>query len=849
MPLDSHFIFELHFKNPIHCIIDTAPLVLGFAFGLAGDRAEKLRAINDKLGEDLTQTTQKTHSVKEELAQKLEELQTVQQTLEHQKDQIKEQKNTISKIFAYNEAITATIDNSNIVSISDLKGQIIKVNAIFCQISGYSTEELIGQDHRIVNSGYHPKSFWIDMWKTIGKGKVWRAEVCNRSKNGEFYWVDTVINPIYDEKGKIYQYLSIRNLITERKNAELIIQQQNEELRATEEELSQNLEELQVLQQTLQQQKDEIERHNIYNKAILDNAAVMIITTTTEGIITSFNHTDETMLGYTAQELVNQHSPAIFHDIPQIVSRAKKLSQEFGQKVEVGFDVFVYKTLKGLPNKDEWTYISKDGRHFLVSLSITAIWQNEKVIGYIGIAEDISEKKAAEKLIRQQNEELLASQEELSQNLEELRTIQELLSQSNQNLEAQFLAINSTFGYMELDKNKQIIEINALLATWLGYTRTELIGKSHIDLVPKQKQNAVYHTFWEKLFEGQQPEPSINERKTKDGKSIWLYGSYCPVKDHEGNVVKIIKLVTDYTATKQNQDRMQSQSRALQLNQEELKESLAKLTVLRQESETAKDNAQKLLKNITDSINYAKRIQDAIIPSEKELQKMIPNSFVFFRPKDIVSGDFYWLANKGKKQIVVVGDCTGHGVSGAFMTMIANNIIDHIVHNHEIHDADQILNIIPIMLEKVLFSTKNKINDSLDISIVTITTSQNQKSICYAGAMNPIYYVQNQEFFEIKADKMPIGRYHKTGEDFEYKDHEILISSPTMLYMFSDGYQDQFGGQDNRKFMTKNFRKLLHQVSERPLPEQKQILEQTFYEWKGDYPQTDDVLVLGIKIW
>jgi len=275
---------------------------------------------------------------------------------------------------------------------------------------------------------------------------------------------------------------------------------------------------------------------------------------------------------------------------------------------------------------------------------------------------------------------------------------------------------------------------------------------------------------------------------------------------------------------------------------------------------------QKKNEDITDSINYALRIQNAIIPKETDLQKYF-DSFVFFRPRDIVSGDFYWFAEKGNTKILVVADCTGHGVSGAFMTIIANNILNQIVHDHEIHAPDEILNQMPIFLEKTLSHGEGKIKDGMDISIVSIEQAvfvdTKTTRISYAGAMNPLYYVQNQEFKEIKADKKPIdGQINK---HFSYQKHEIdlgfrelensktinpksTIPNPFTLYLLSDGFQDQFGGENDKKFMVKNLKKLLLEISEKPMNEQKKIVEKTFNNWKGKNEQTDDVLLVGIRI-
>jgi PAS domain S-box-containing protein len=460
----------------------------------------------------------------------------LEKTVQERTLEIAEQKAKISAALAHNKAITDALDSSAVVSITDLRGRIVKANQIFERVSGYTHEEIIGQDHRLVNSGYHPKSFWIEMWKTIALGKTWRAEVCNRAKNGEIYWVDTVINPVFDENGKIYQYLSIRTLITQRKNAEKIIQEQNAELQ----------------------------------------------------------------------------------------------------------------------------------------------------------------------------------------------------------------------------------------------------------------------------------------------------------------------------------------------------ENLTQLTILRQNSEESRIKVEHLLQNFTKSVNYALRIQEAIIPKEKELQKYW-DCFVYFRPKDIVSGDFYWFADKGHTKILAVADCTGHGVSGAFMTMIGNNILNQIVHDYEMHEPNEILNLMPLLLEKTLLHSEGKIKDGMDISVIAVETEKDEKGneiiarISYAGAMNPLFLVKNHQFMEIKADKKPISGV--IDDNFAYKKHEILINEnhfaavPEMnkkgifsatpeyseteqcvLYLCSDGFQDQFGGADDKKFMVKNFKKLLFDISEKPICEQKEILEQTFETWKGNQEQTDDVMVLGIKI-
>ncbi len=258
-------------------------------------------------------------------------------------------------------------------------------------------------------------------------------------------------------------------------------------------------------------------------------------------------------------------------------------------------------------------------------------------------------------------------------------------------------------------------------------------------------------------------------------------------------------------------------------------------------------NAQKLQietqnQDITDSINYALRIQQNIMPALADLKQQL-DCFVFFRPKDIVSGDFYWFTEKPNKKIVVVADCTGHGVSGAFLTIIANNILNHIIHDREIHEPERILNLMTPRLHQILSQKNNdhRITDGMDIAILTLTPEK----IMYAGAMNPLYLVQNQQLQVLKPDKIPIGTREK---GFAYQGQELLPQAGMMLYLFSDGYRDQFGGEKGRKLMSKNFKKLLQDISDLPTAQQQQVLSTHFVQWKGAYAQTDDVLVMGIRI-
>lgn len=256
-------------------------------------------------------------------------------------------------------------------------------------------------------------------------------------------------------------------------------------------------------------------------------------------------------------------------------------------------------------------------------------------------------------------------------------------------------------------------------------------------------------------------------------------------------------------------------------------------------------------KEITASINHALRIQNAIIPTEQTLRKYL-DCFVLFLPKSIVSGDFYYFAEVNKKKIFILADCTGHGVSGAFMTLIGNNILNRIIHGSQITAPDQILNRMSPLLQNTLRYARRKIDDGMDISVLTVEENDNKIHVEYSGAMNPLYVVRNNTFSVVAANKSTIGSGRMSKKGFIYQKEQLEIdknaSQKTMLYLSTDGYQDQFGGKSDKKFLRKHFRSLLHKIADNPLDTQKQILTTTFNDWKARTNQTDDVCVAGISI-
>lgn len=263
--------------------------------------------------------------------------------------------------------------------------------------------------------------------------------------------------------------------------------------------------------------------------------------------------------------------------------------------------------------------------------------------------------------------------------------------------------------------------------------------------------------------------------------------------------------------------------------------------------ESIKVELEEKNKNITDSINYAKRIQEALLPSKKAIIEKLPGSFIFYRPRDIVSGDFYWFHETEDWYIIAAVDCTGHGVPGAFMSMIGSILINEIVENERIEKPAEILHHLNDRIVHRLHQEQHDVSsyDGMDMAILKINKKKNE--CIFSGAPRPLYIVRNGEFIEYKGGAFSIG-----GDDNStpkiFKEHNLAVYEGDMLYMFSDGYADQFNPRTNKKFTTKRFKNLLCEVACKKGEEQQQDVENAFLEWKGGGEQIDDILVMGIRV-
>ena len=485
-----------------------------------------------------------------------------------------------------NIRLSAAIEQtSNTIIITNIKGEIVFANKAFEKITGYSQIEVLGKNPRFLKTDTVPKEVYKKMWKTIADGEVWHGEFHNKKKNGDTYWENATISPVKDEKGKIINYMAVKEDITEK------------------------------------------------NAIKLEMKSMAMFAELNPEPVFRFNRNGE----------ITKANPA-----------ANK-----------GFNT---DSIEGKP---------------IVEL---------------------------------------------------------------------------------------IPELNKL-------NLSEFIDKAEIITVEEEIGESIYRFILRGL-----PELDMCQ----------IYGS-------------------DVTLRR------------------------------KAEQEIRKQN-----KHIEQSISYARRIQNAVLPSSNKIAELMPDHFILFKPRDVVSGDFYWMARKNNKLILAAVDCTGHGVPGAFMSMLGVSFLNEIVtKNHEVA-ANEILNKLRVSVKNTLSQSgaENDTKDGMDMALCVI--DYDTMIMQFAGAYNPLYLIRDKELIQYKADRMPIGSHLVEKESFT--NHTIQLIKDDVFYLFSDGYIDQFGGVKESKFSSKAFRKLLLSVHEKTMPEQKTILEQNFNIWKGELNQIDDVLVIGGRI-
>ena len=451
---------------------------------------------------------------------------------------------------------------------------------------------------------------------------------------------------------------------------------------------------------------------------------------------------------------------------------------------------------------------------------------------------DLVKEKTAE--INQQNEELkvqteqlFTQKEELESQKEELQTQKEILEDQNKKLEKLDLAASNTENVIYIfNPQGKLLWFNASFSSQLGMSYSEYIDtKSEFDIRDLSHYENI-NAVLEKVLKDE-VSVTYESKLTKEDKTHWFQTTLTPVKN-ENKIKYIVAIDSDISRLKSYEEQIIHQQKEFE-EQKNIAISKRKEVELQQ-------------REITDSLNYAKRIQTAILPSGKSISRFFPESFVLFMPRDIVSGDFYWFHRIEDKYIYVVIDCTGHGVPGAFMSIIGTYLLNNIIIQNGETRPGEILKQLNRKLKISLKNTdsKEQTNDGMDVALVVVDKAMD--TLSFAGALRPLFLFQNNQFIEQKGDKIPITSAIAGNTMANFNEYTYPIKEGDSFYLFSDGIVDQFGGPKSKKFLTKRLKQVIFDSQMYKMEEQKRIIQKSIIDWKGKNQQVDDILLVGVKI-
>ncbi len=534
----------------------------------------------------------------------------------------------------------------------------------------------------------------------------------------------------------------------------------------------------------------QLEKLSIVAREIENSVMIMDYTGRFEWVNDAFLR----LYGYSFQELINKYGNNLigYSQYPNI---KQALIECVNKKSPYSYET----TITNKYNEQVWTH---------TTLS-PILDKNGNVIKIIAIDSDISKLKSIEKQLIDQNGEIQFQKQ--------------LLEKANSELEKLSIAASETDNtVIIMDKDTNFL--------WINQSLKKKYEGEFEDISAKNLFNSSFNPnikkFVTKCLSEKKTVIYDSETQLKSGKTYWTQTTLTPILDEIGEVKNLVAIDSDITKLKKAEEKIKTQSL-------EIENSFVEL--------------ERKNRLISSSIEYAKKIQDAFLPSQQEFKKIFSDSFIFFKPRDIVSGDFYWTYTYKNLQFVALVDCTGHGVPGAFMSIIATTLLNEIVCEKKTFDPSRVLTqlnhgIVSSLHQQESESTQD---DGMDIVFCAYNTESKKIKISATSKMSLI--CDNKGIKNVNYDIFSIGGAFSARKNALFSETEFDLSDNSQLFLYSDGYYDQFGGSENKKFMTEQFEKLLYSIYELPIDKQIAEIEDSFNKWKGKNKQIDDVLVIGIK--
>lgn len=449
---------------------------------------------------------------------------------------------------------------------------------------------------------------------------------------------------------------------------------------------------------------------------------------------------------------------------------------------------------------------------------------------------------------RKINKQLQLKKEEILEQKEEIAAQANLLSITNKELEKLSIVASKTDNIVIIaDAQGEIEWVNESFEKTYGYNLAEFKKLFGSNLI-KTSSNSQINDYIQNAIREKHSAEYLSESNSKIGKKLWFQTTLTPILDIDDNIIKIVTIDSDISKIKEAEQAIIKQNEEINAQNTNLKFLINELENQKQEIKMHKELIEDKNKFITDSINYAQLIQESILPSHSLLEFAFPDSFILYKPKDIVSGDFFWFDKAGDELYFAVVDCTGHGVPGAFMSIVGFNLLNQALFEYKFTQPSEILNFLTIELRnkfRSALNTKINLRDGMELSLCCLNTETNV--LKFAGAFSSLYLIRNNELIIIKGDSQAI-EIAPQAEPKPYTNHELKLNKNDCLYLFSDGFVDQTGGPKSKKFQTAMLKETLLKIHGLPMKEQKLKLEYIFENWKGNHKQRDDVTILGLRI-
>lgn len=795
----------------------------------APDQIAFLNSVADLVSMTLEQGNRKV--MEEELRTSLEESQALEEELRQNAEEIEATNEELRRAQIELKGQIEALNAAAIVSETNTNGLITYVNNEFIQMYGFRKEEIFGKTHKIIKSEEHSKEFFQEMWSTILKGKVWKGEIKNKSKEGWYYWINLTITPVIGSDGKPYKFIAVGFNISSQKLQEEQLKTALEVALQQEEMLRENTEELLAANEEMRRTQVEL----IGQISALNHSS-MVFETDMDANITYVNSELLHVLGFSKEELLGK--PYTFLKSPY---QNDKVLQEQWKTILNGKIWKGEVELKAKNNDSVWVWMT----------NTPVLDSDNEPIKSINVLFDITPQKQQEFRLRTQQSALLEITSHPA--VKEAKT-------------DEAFAVIAQIGLATLSVDR--------VSIWIyedNDTKIRCITTAHSDGTTHkyQKGTVLQRDFYPNYFTIIEKErviaanEAISDPRTKElAIPLFVPNNIQSVLDISiRQSVKTVGILSFEVRNKQRKWSLDEQNFAtsladaisLVLEQHErlkidqIKEAYEQLELINQEVRRQKEELEESNTNMKESIKYAKRIQQNILPSKELMNSIFTHWFVTFKPRDIVGGDFYWVSKIEHQAVLVVADGTGHGVPGAFLTMIGNILLNQIVNEKKITRPADILHDLHIGVRQTLRqdAEDSTSRDGMDVALVTINMETLECQ--YAGANLPCNYIHDYEVIEIKADKQSIG-----GEQMEeeriFKNHTFQLKKGDGIYLYTDGFVDQLGGPDGKRFSTRRFKDLIFRTQSDSMATQRANLNMEWKDWKGDLEQLDDVTVVGIRL-